>query len=114
TLKSGEHFMHLRIDIAILAACTWLACDCLADQKSAEDVLKANGLTRVGSLYLLEGDAKLADGLREMRRAESAMQAYTTKRQRYEAEITKTRNYIIQLAKEKVSLNDSLTRVNQN
>jgi clan AA aspartic protease (TIGR02281 family) len=74
------------------------------------DVLKSNGLAKVGSLYLLDADVKLSDSLRELRRAETLLQTYTTKRRAIEADITKAEQYIIGWEREKVALHEQLSK----
>ena len=74
------------------------------------DVLKSNGLTKVGSLYLLDADVKLSDSLRELRRAETLLQSYTTKRRGIEADVSKAEQFIVGWEREKVALHEELSK----
>jgi clan AA aspartic protease (TIGR02281 family) len=80
--------MRTRISIVLAALlCLVASPSLLAQYKAAEAVLASNGLTKVGLTYLLDGDLKLRDSLRAMRKARSEMDAGVAKRSQLEKKI---------------------------
>jgi len=66
----------------------------------AEATLKAKGLTRVGTTFVLDADAKLPEQLRKMRAAKRQLEEHARKRQNLEADIRKADAATAQLMRE--------------
>src|SRR5688572_5122147 len=56
-------------------------------EKPPEEVLTERGLSKSGSLYLVEADAKLPEGLRAVRQGRKQVDEYLEKRGRIEKEL---------------------------
>ena len=74
----------------------------------AEATLKAKGLTRVGTTFVLDADAKLPEQLRKMRAAKRQLEEHARKRQNLEADIRKADAATAQLMREYTDLKSRL------
>src|SRR5213595_104331 len=66
----------------------------------AQAALKAKGLSRVGAIYLLEGEAKLPEELRTMRAAKFRVDQNSAQRAKLEKAIDVANETILQCARE--------------
>jgi aspartyl protease family protein len=80
-----------------------------ADQ-SADAVLKAQGLTKVGLLYLLDADVNLRAGLRVMRQAASQLDSSLAKRGELERQLRGAREAELQLYSQDQDLHARMQR----
>lgn len=95
----------------LLPLCALLAFSFIAsaaDDKAPEEVLKEKGLSKVGITYLLEGDAKLADTMRQFRLAKKTMDDDTRKRIDLENKVKIAKNAYAQWDYEYRQLNEKL------
>lgn len=79
-----------------------------ADDKAPEEVLKEKGLSKVGITYLLEGDAKLAETMRQFRLAKKSMDDDTKKRIDLENKVKMAKSAYAQWDYEYRQLNERL------
>lgn len=76
--------------------------------KAPEEVLKEKGLSKVGTSYLLDGDAKLAEELRKLRLAKKTLDDDTKKRMDLEKKIKMAKGALSQWEFEFRTLNEKL------
>lgn len=82
-----------------------------ADDKKPEDVLKDKGLVKVGITYLLEGEVKLPESLRNMRMAKKKLDDDTKKRVTLENQIKMAKGAIAEREYKFRNLNEKLSTV---
>jgi clan AA aspartic protease (TIGR02281 family) len=84
-----------------------------AAEVAPEEVLKAKGLTKVGTMYLLDADVKLPDGLRDMRRAKHQADEAAAKRAKLDQQIKQAKDAITDLNVQLRDANERLNRANK-
>lgn len=77
--------------------------------RESEDLLKAQGLTRVGTLFLLDFDAKLEENLRPVNKAQVQLNQSRRRRAAIEQEVDRAEEMARQWARERQQLSDELT-----
>jgi clan AA aspartic protease (TIGR02281 family) len=80
-----------------------------AADKSPDEVLTANELMKFGPFYVLDADFKLSESLRNLRKAQAEVEAYAAKRKAREADIARSKNYIVQWGREQENINQQMT-----
>jgi aspartyl protease family protein len=96
------------ITLSVLLICSSAA---RAADQSAEAVLKAKGLTKVGLLYLLDTDVNLRAGLRVMRKAGSQLDSSLAKRGEIERQLRGAREAELQLYSNNQDLHARMQKV---
>jgi clan AA aspartic protease (TIGR02281 family) len=79
-------------------------------EKTPEEVLKEKGLTKGGAAYLLEADAKLAEGLRRVRAAKAKVDDHAARRAAIEKKIQAAKDETARLEEEYRQVNDEFVR----
>ena len=93
----------MRMRTSMACAVAMLLCWCgsvRAEDKAPDEVLKSQGLTKVGITYLLEGDIKLPEALRAMRQAKKQCDAYAARKSDLERKVQMAMNATSQLEAE--------------
>src|SRR5438046_914916 len=78
---------HRSLPTAGFTAIVMVLAAAASGQTSPDDLLKAKGLTRQGTYYLLDADIKLPEGLKTMRQAKKLLDDNTRKRTMLQAQI---------------------------
>jgi aspartyl protease family protein len=106
-----RHVVH-RVLIVSLVACSIAAGPPAAAPPTApspaEEVLKSKGLTKVGTYWLLDADAKLPEGLKQMRQAQKALDDAVRKRKVLQAKLADAHAMIGRLEQESRRTDDQL------
>src|SRR5947209_8944047 len=79
------------------------------DKATAEETLKGKGLVKSGALYLLEGDAKLQESLKDFRAVKKQFDDDTRKRNEIEKQIRMAKGMIGQWELDYRNLNEKLS-----
>jgi hypothetical protein len=96
----------------MLAACHSAVVD--SDQQGPDDALRAKGLTRTGSLYLLRDDASLPEWLRLVRGAQKTLNANLKQRASIDGNIKTADTSIAAWDREVKSLTEKQEKVKNN
>jgi clan AA aspartic protease (TIGR02281 family) len=84
-----------------------------AAEVTPEEVLKGKGLTKVGTMYVLDADVRLSEGLRDMRRAKHQVDEVAAKRAKLDQQIRQAKDAITELNVQLRDANERLDRANK-
>ena len=98
--------------LVLLGGCmsSLLVAQTLPSYQAQEELLKSEGLTKKGGMYLLDMDLKLEDELRPVRKAQAQFQIARRIRQEIELDIKRTESSIAQWTKEHEDLQQQLAQ----
>ncbi len=97
------------IGLAAVVLC-WSTCARGDDAKAAEAVLKDKGLRRLGTAYVVAGEAEVQKRLNEARAAYREMVAGTNQRQMIDYQTRENKALIRELTEERLAVNQQLTQ----
>ena len=100
--------MSRHLSLGVLAALLLTVFASAEDKKAPEDLVKEKNLQKVGAFYLLEGDVKLGDDLKQMRLAKKTLDDDTRKRIDVEKKIKMAKGALADWEYEYRELNEKL------